>query len=134
MTDTTAAPPSAPQTVRQFIEGAQGELTEAGADTDRPKYEKTITVTVAAETAKLLSLKRVDFDYSGGAHPNTLTDGLLWDKALKRRVSVADLFGSAADLTVLDADLLTIDPLQTRAVKVLRTIVGGVQRYGTEPA
>ena len=91
--------------LRQFTEGAQGELTEAGADTDRPKYEKTITITVAAETAKLLSLKRVDFDYSGGAHPNTLTDGLLWDKALKRRVGVNDLFGKGADLTVLDQAL-----------------------------
>lgn len=93
--------------LRQFTEGAQGELTEAGADTDRPKYEKTITITVAAETGKLLSLKRSDFDYSGGAHPNTLTDGLLWDKALKRRVSVADLFGKDANLTALDQALCT---------------------------
>lgn len=91
--------------LRQFTEGAQGELTEAGADTDRPKYEKTIAITVAAETAKLLSLKRVDFDYSGGAHANTLTDGLLWDKALKRRVGVADLFGKGVDLTILDQAL-----------------------------
>ena len=91
--------------LRQFTEGAQGELTEAGADTDRPKYQKTITITVAAETAKLLSLKRSDFDYSGGAHPNTLTDGLLWDKALKRRIGVADLFGKNPDLTVLDQAL-----------------------------
>lgn len=91
--------------LRQFTEGAQGELTEAGADTDRPKYQKTVTITTAAETAKLLSLKRTDFDYSGGAHPNTLTDGLLWDKALKRRVGVADLFARGADLTVLDQAL-----------------------------
>jgi len=91
--------------LRQFTEGAQGELTEAGADADRPKYEKTITITVAAETGKLFSLKRVDFDYSGGAHPNTLTDGLLWDKALKRRVGFAELFGKGADLTVLDQAL-----------------------------
>jgi hypothetical protein len=93
--------------LRQFTEGAQGELTEAGAETDRPKYQKTITITVAAETAKLLSLKRSDFDYSGGAHPNTLTDGLLWDKALKRRVGVADLFGKGADLSILDQALCT---------------------------
>jgi hypothetical protein len=91
--------------LRQFAEGAQGELTEAGADTERPKYQKTITITVAAETPKLLSLKRVDFDYSGGAHPNTLTDGLLWDKALKRRVGFADLFVKGADLTFLDRAL-----------------------------
>ncbi len=91
--------------LRQFVEGAQGELTEAGADTDRPKYEKTVTLTAAAETAKLFSLKRVDFDYSGGAHPNTLTSGVLWDKALKRRIGLADLFRKNADLTALDQAL-----------------------------
>jgi hypothetical protein len=91
--------------LRQFIEGAQGELTEAGAETDRPKYEKTITITAAAETARLFSLKRVDFDYSGGAHPNTLTSGLLWDKALKRRIGLTDLLRKDADLTALDQAL-----------------------------
>ena len=91
--------------LRQFTEGAQGELTEAGADTERPKYEKTITVTTAAETGKLFSLKRVDFDYSGGANPNTLTSGILWDKSLKRRIGLADLFRKGADLTVLDQAL-----------------------------
>jgi hypothetical protein len=93
--------------LRQFAEGAQGELTEAGADTDRPKYEKTVTVTAALETGKLLSLKRVDFDYSGGAHPNTLSSGILWDKALKRRLVLADLFRKNADLTALDQALCT---------------------------
>lgn len=91
--------------LRQFAEGAQGELTEAGAATDRPKYENTITVTTAAETAKLFSLKRTSLDYSGGAHPNTLTSGILWDKALKRRIGLADLFRKGADLTVLDQAL-----------------------------
>ncbi len=91
--------------LRQFVEGAQGELTEAGADTDRPKFEKTITVTAALETGKLFSLKRVDFDYSGGAHPNTLSSGILWDKALKRRLGLADLFRKNADLSILDQAL-----------------------------
>ena len=87
--------------LKQFAEGAQGELTEAGADTDRPKYENTVTLTAAAETPKLFSLKRTSFDYSGGAHPNTLTSGILWDKALKRQIGLADLFRKGADLTAL---------------------------------
>lgn len=91
--------------LRQFAEGAQGELTEAGAATDRPKYENTVTVTAAAETAKLFSLKRTAFDYSGGAHPNTLSSGVLWDKALKRQIGLADLFRRGADLTALDQAL-----------------------------
>jgi len=38
--------------------------------------------------------------------------------------------GYLADITVLDADLLTIDPDKIPAVKVLRTFVGGQQRFG----
>ncbi len=91
--------------LKQFAEGAQGELTEAGAATDRPKYENTVSLTAAAETAKLFSLKRTSFDYSGGAHPNTLTSGILWDKALKRQIGLADLFRKGADLTALDQAL-----------------------------
>lgn len=91
--------------LRQFMEGAQGDRTEAGNDTSLPAYEKTIAFSLAAETGKLFSLKRVDFDYSGGAHPNTLSTGVLWDKALKRRVGPAELFRKGADLSALDQAL-----------------------------
>jgi predicted amidohydrolase YtcJ len=37
--------------------------------------------------------------------------------------------GYYADLTVLDADLTTIDPLKIPDVKVLHTFVGGKARY-----
>lgn len=91
--------------LRQFAEGAQADLTEAGAATDRPKYENAVEVTVAAETGKLLSLKRVAFDYSGGAHPNTLSSGVLWDKALKRQIGLSDLFRGGAELSAVDRAL-----------------------------
>jgi predicted amidohydrolase YtcJ len=38
--------------------------------------------------------------------------------------------GYLADITVLDADLLALDPLKIPDVKVLRTFVGGRQRFG----
>jgi predicted amidohydrolase YtcJ len=38
--------------------------------------------------------------------------------------------GYLADITVLDADLLTIEPEKIPGVKVLRTFVGGKQRFG----
>ena len=91
--------------LRQFIEGAQGDRTEAGFDESMPPYAKTVEYSVAGETGKLLSLKRVDYDYSGGAHPNTLSTGVLWDKALKREIGLADLFRKGADLTVMDQAL-----------------------------
>ncbi|GAA0645601.1 DUF3298 and DUF4163 domain-containing protein [Brevundimonas lenta] len=91
--------------LRQFVEGAQGERTEDGFDTSTPPYEKQITVTTALQTGKLLSLKRVDYDNSGGAHPNTLAGGILWDKALNRRIGFTDLFRKGADLSILDQAL-----------------------------
>ena len=93
------------RTLRQFAEGAQGERTEAGAPQDMPPYAKDISLAAALDTPNLLSLKRVDYDYSGGAHPNTLTAGILWDKVLKRRVSLADLLVKGADLNPLDQAL-----------------------------
>lgn len=91
--------------LRQFVEGSQAARTEDGGDGGMPLFEKTITLTSVAETGKLLSLRRVDFDFSGQAHPNTLTSGILWDKALKRRIGFTDLFRKGADLTVLDQAL-----------------------------
>lgn len=93
------------QTLRQFVEGAQGEQAEAGFDEQRPPYEKTIAITAAGETGALLSLKRVDFDYSGGAHPNTLASGILWDKAAKRQIPGTALFRAGTDMTALDRAL-----------------------------
>lgn len=92
--------------LQQFLEGAASERLEtAGEGAPNWTYEKQVTLTGALETGKLLSLKRVDFDFSGGAHPNTLTTGLLWDKALKRQIGLTDLFRPGADLSVLDQAL-----------------------------
>jgi hypothetical protein len=91
--------------LRQFAEGAQADRTEAGSDPTMPPYEKTIDITLAGESGKLFSLKRTDFDWSGGAHPNTLSSGVLWDKATKRTIGAADLFRKGADLSVLDQAL-----------------------------
>lgn len=90
--------------LRQFVDGAQSDLAEAGADPGQPKYTNTVTLVPAAETGKLFSLKRVSFE-TGGVQPNTLTSGVLWDKALKRQIGLADLFRKGADLTVIDQAL-----------------------------
>ncbi len=93
------------RTLRQFMEGAQADRSEAGSEEGLPAYEKTVTFQTALETGKLFSLQRVDFDFSGGAHPNTVATGVLWDKALKRVLTPADLFRKGADLSVLDQAL-----------------------------
>lgn len=91
--------------LRQFVEGAQADRTEAGGDAGMPPYEKIIEVQPGAETGKLFSLKRQDYDFTGGAHGNTLFAGVLWDKALKRQITVADLFRNGVDMRALDQAL-----------------------------
>lgn len=91
--------------LRQFTEGAQADRTEAGGDEGMPPYEKTITFDGAVETGKLFSLSRADYDYTGGAHGNTLFAGVLWDKALKRPLAAGQLFRAGADYAALDRAL-----------------------------
>ena len=109
--------------LRQFEEGALAARTEAEGDEGMPPFEKTVTVTVAGQTDRLFSLRREAFDYSGGAHPNTLTTGIVWDRSLKRVIGAPELFRKGADLTALDQALCTAVNAARRArVPDARTI------------
>lgn len=89
--------------LRQFSEGAQADLSEAGGGTN--PYERTIAFDPGAETGKLFSLARTDFEFTGGAHPNTSFSAVLWDKAMKKQLGFADLFRPGADLSGLNKAL-----------------------------
>lgn len=91
--------------LRQFVEGAQADRTEAGGDEGQQPYSRSIEVTPAAETGKLFSLRRFASEYTGGAHGMTLYGAVMWDKALKRQLTAADLFRRGADLGALDRAL-----------------------------
>lgn len=91
--------------LRTFSEGAVADRTEYMGDRQMPPYEKSIEYAVAGQTGKLMSLQRNDFEYTGGAHPNSGYGAVLWDKALKRIVEPAQLFRRGADLTPLDQAL-----------------------------
>lgn len=84
--------------LKAFSEGATGERAEAGSDA-MPPYSKEITWSLAADTGKLFSLERANYEFTGGAHPNTTYAAALWDKALKRQVAPAQLItGDTAGL------------------------------------
>jgi hypothetical protein len=89
----------------KYAEGAQADRTEAGGDSAMGPYEKTIVYGDPVQTGRLFSAMRTDFDYSGGAHPNTVATALLWDKTEKRRITPADLFAKGADTTALERSL-----------------------------
>ncbi|HEV2081215.1 MAG TPA: DUF4163 domain-containing protein [Brevundimonas sp.] len=89
--------------LREFAEGAQADNTEAGAP--NVAYEQSVELVAVHETGKLMSLKRTAFEFTGGAHPNTVMTGVLWDKALKRQIGWADVFTKGADFAALDRAL-----------------------------
>lgn len=90
--------------LRQFVEGAQADQTEAGGESGQP-YTQSIDITAAAETGKLISLRRATEEYTGGAHGNTRYGAVLWDKALKRQLGAGDLFRAGADAVALNRAL-----------------------------
>ncbi|WP_312138949.1 DUF3298 domain-containing protein [Brevundimonas sp. BH3] len=87
--------------LKDYSEGAQSDRSEFGS-ADLPPYEKTILYSQPVETGRLFSMLRSDFDYSGGAHPNTVATGLLWDRTTNQMLSASDLFATDADKAALN--------------------------------
>jgi hypothetical protein len=46
---------------------------------------------------RYISVLRTDATYSGGAHPNSYADTILWDRAAKKRISIRPFFNETAD-------------------------------------
>jgi hypothetical protein len=57
--------------------------------------------TSAGETPRLLSLEQQLSTFTGGAHPNTNYDALLWDRKLNREIAVGALFVRPASLATI---------------------------------
>lgn len=102
----------------QFAEGAVEEVEGLrAAGLPATPYARAIEYAVAAETPRLLGLTVSSYENTGGAHPNSGMDGLVWDKAANRVVSAAELFRADADLTSVDRALCEA----TRTAKRERT-------------
>lgn len=46
---------------------------------------------------RYVSVLRDDGTFTGGAHPNSVTDTILWDKTQKKRISIRPFFSETAD-------------------------------------
>lgn len=89
-----------------FAEGAKGELDELrAAGFPATPYGREIAYRFAAETPRLISLVRQDYEFTGGAHPNTALQALVWDKPTGRALTTADLIRSDADTGPADRAL-----------------------------
>ena len=46
---------------------------------------------------RYVSIIRGDYEYTGGAHPNSSSDTILWDKSAAKRISIRPFFTETAD-------------------------------------
>lgn len=83
---------------------AEAEAQRKASDGQFPwrQYQSQRQWFVAAATPRLVSLRAMWFDYTGGAHPNHGAAALLWDTGAKAEVKTAALFRPDADMKVLD--------------------------------
>jgi hypothetical protein len=55
-------------------------------------YSQTTSITTAGQSQRLLSLKIDTYAFTGGAHGNSGTTALLWDRRLAKEISFNSLF------------------------------------------
>ena len=59
-------------------------------------WASSTKITTSGESPRLLSLSRTYWAFTGGAHGNGRTTGLLWDRKLGKEISFASLFSSSS--------------------------------------
>lgn len=102
-----AAVPQLVQRFRAQMDKVKAELLDnARADkAEREKqgfpfnsYSSSTDYNTAGSTGRLLSLQMDVAAYTGGAHGNYGTKGLLWDRQAAREIQLAGLFAAAANM------------------------------------
>lgn len=99
--------PELKQRLDSELEAAQARLAELAtrAEADARErgpslyaYAEGTAWEVVADTPRFLSLSAAIYSYTGGAHPNSGTRTLVWDREAKRALAPADFFLSPAAL------------------------------------
>ena len=92
--------------LNSFIQTAQGDHVHLKAKgMPAPAYQRTLEWTLAAATPRLLGARQTWSDYTGGAHPNHGSRGLVWDVVRDHEMARADLFVANSDQSRLDSVL-----------------------------
>ena len=71
---------------------SEPELFHNGPWTRERRYETRSVV-----DDRYVSIVRGDYEYTGGAHPNSLSDTILWDRSTGKRISIRPFFTETAD-------------------------------------
>jgi hypothetical protein len=64
---------------------------------DGRRYDYSRSYTQRSVIGRYVSVLRTDGAFTGGAHPNSYTDTILWDRDAKKRISIRPLFKETAD-------------------------------------
>ncbi len=92
--------------LNSFLVTAQGDHVHLKAKgMPAAPYQRTLDWTLAAATPRLLGARQTWSDYTGGAHPNHGSRGLVWDVTGDRELARSDLFVPNSDQSRLDAVL-----------------------------
>lgn len=62
-----------------------------------PRYTYERSYAPDGATPRYVSIVRTDFVFTGGAHPNTTMDTLLWDASAQKRISIRPFFKETRD-------------------------------------
>ncbi len=55
-------------------------------------YQQVTSITTVGETPRLLSLSNDTYEFAGGAHGNSGTKAILWDRRLNKQIDLSALF------------------------------------------
>lgn len=88
--------------LKDFAAEAEAERKATVGQFPWRQHESERQWVVAGATPRLVSLRALWFDYTGGAHPNHGAAALLWDVSKGAEIKPAALFRSDADMKALD--------------------------------
>lgn len=89
-----------------FVEGSTEDVEQLkAAGLMQTGYSREIEYQATADTPRLLGLVRNDYEYTGGAHPNSSMQALTWDKATGKSLAVTELMRPGADMAAVDKAL-----------------------------
>lgn len=89
-----------------FSEQAKSDRAELlAAGSEPPPFFRSIAWKLPAQSDRLVSAYAEISDYTGGAHPNSNFQTVIWDKARKEAVDARKLFVAGADFSSVDTYL-----------------------------
>lgn len=79
--------------------------------------------TPRSAVGRFISVLRDDGSYTGGAHPNSFTDTILWDRDARRRTNIRPLFRETADRGPAMTALAQLARIAVAAEKLARDAI-----------